>query len=147
MVFGEPVQDLGIWAYRTIGQQGINIGSAVDFVKGVQSGRASSEGEETPGIVIANTGQLIFHRGGSKAMTVTTWGGLPRKTAVHPAMQYDEEKNAIPGNEKWGKHIAYVFDNVLDKLVLKNAKIDIIGLENGGFGASEYLAKNCESLC
>ena len=35
-VFGEPVQDLGIWAYRSIGgDDGINAGSAVSLAKAV----------------------------------------------------------------------------------------------------------------
>ncbi|EAU32341.1 predicted protein [Aspergillus terreus NIH2624] len=35
-VFGEPVQDLGIWAYRSIGgDDGINVGSAVSLAKAV----------------------------------------------------------------------------------------------------------------
>ena len=57
-------------------------------------------------------------------------------------MQYDEAKNAIPGNENWRNHISYVFDHVLDQLVSQEAELDVIGLENGGLGVMEYLASH-----
>ncbi|KLJ11471.1 hypothetical protein EMPG_13330 [Blastomyces silverae] len=42
VVFGEPTQDLGIWAYRVIGKKGINIGSAVNFATAAVVGGSSS---------------------------------------------------------------------------------------------------------
>ncbi|KKA18197.1 hypothetical protein T310_7865, partial [Rasamsonia emersonii CBS 393.64] len=35
VVFGEPIQDLGIWAYRTVGTESISAGSAISFARAV----------------------------------------------------------------------------------------------------------------
>lgn len=76
-------------------------------------------------------------------MTLMTWHAIPRKTAVHPPLKLDSVKNFVPGNETWEKHVEYVFDNVLDKMLAKYVEIDIIGVAEGGVGAVRYLAKNC----
>lgn len=84
VVLGEGNQDLGIWAYRTVGQKSINQGSAMDFVKDLQnykaarsSSSASASGNEgAPGVIIANLGQLVWYRGGRRAMTLITWRAL-----------------------------------------------------------------------
>jgi hypothetical protein len=52
-------------------------------------------------------------------------------------------RNRIPGNETWQGHVTYVFEEVLAKLVSKDAKIDIIGLAEGGIAAIRYLAEHC----
>lgn len=58
VMFGEPVQDLGIWAYRTVGRDKVNKGSAVDFARAVLG-----EGDNQTGkaLVLANTGQLYWN--------------------------------------------------------------------------------------
>ncbi|KAI9373278.1 Arb2 domain-containing protein [Aspergillus egyptiacus] len=155
VVFGEPVQDLGVWAYRTVGSESINAGSAVDFARAIlkPNERDCTDGRSTKlqpsrtggvALVLANTGQLIFHCGSGRAMTLASWSSLPKASAVDPdpVMTY---RNKIPGSGNWQEHVNSVFDSILSargRLVRNDAKIDIIGLAEGGKGAIRYLAQN-----
>lgn len=143
VVFGEPCQDLGVWAYRTIGREGINIGSAVDFATAILKG---SEGVDASsiGLILANPGQLVWYCGGEKAISLPTWNAIPKESAVDPPLRM-AYRNSIPGSENWREHINYVFEEVLGKMTSKDSRIDIIGLAEGGLGAIQYLSANCRS--
>ncbi|KAL4895564.1 hypothetical protein BDV59DRAFT_174147 [Aspergillus ambiguus] len=55
-------------------------------------------------------------------------------------------RNKVPGNENWQSHIRSVFNEILasrGRLVREDARIDIIGLAEGGLGVIDYLADNC----
>ena len=71
----ERSKELGIFSFRTIGGEGINKGSAVDFTSAVL--------KFDTGIIIANPGQLLWYRGGGRAVSRTEWSNLPRESAVH----------------------------------------------------------------
>ncbi|MCJ1423004.1 hypothetical protein MMC29_000885, partial [Sticta canariensis] len=131
LFFGEEYQDLGIFAYRIIGQISNAAGSALDFVSAIQSFK------NNPGIIIANTGQLIWYRRGGRAVTHTSWSALPRKSGVADPMRIHPVKNRVPGNENMAAHVKYVFEEVVVKMVNPSAKLDIIGV---GDGASEVVA-------
>ncbi|KAL4751592.1 hypothetical protein BDW72DRAFT_212657 [Aspergillus terricola var. indicus] len=154
LVFGEPVQDLGIWAYRTIGTESINAGSAVDFVKAIlqpdQDARSVCETQSKitkkgdVAVVLANTGQLIWHCGLGRAMTIVTQLALPRPSAVDPPLA-ETRRNKIPENRNWQEHVISVFEGIFaarGRLVRRDAKIEVIGASEGGLGAVRYLVKN-----
>ncbi|RDW72311.1 uncharacterized protein DSM5745_07483 [Aspergillus mulundensis] len=151
LVFGEPVQDLGIWAYRSVGAEAINAGSAVDFVKAIlhdSTSRTSKKGGDVA-VVLANTGQLIWHCGTGRAMTIPTWLALPRPSAVDPPLA-ETRRNKIPGNANWQEHVDSVFEGIFaarGRLVRRDAKIDVIGVSEGGLGAVRYLARNWSNWC
>lgn len=164
VVFGEPIQDMGVWAYRTVGSENINAGSAVDFARAVlnlnSNANANAAGHNTNGtsekacspqneqdiaLVLANTGQLVFHCASGQAMTLVSWSNLPRVSAVDSAPGMTR-RNKIPGSLDWQEHVGSVFDGILaarGQLVRHDAKIDVIGLAEGGLGAIRYLAQNC----
>lgn len=131
--FGEEFQDLGIFAYRTIGKTSLSAGSALDFISAIQSSH------EDIGIIIANMGQLLWYRRGHRAVTRVSWNALPRKTAVAEPYKMHPVKNHIPGNEDWTAHVKYVFEEVVPKMVNRRAKLDIIGLGDGASEAVAYL--------
>ncbi|GIJ99333.1 hypothetical protein Aspvir_001463 [Aspergillus viridinutans] len=148
VVFGEPIQDLGIWAYRTVGTEGINAGSAVAFARAIL-GQKSGAGfkDADTALLLANTGQLIWHCGSSRAVTQQTWLALPRSSAVDAPLTMTR-RNKIPSNQDWQEHVACVFDEILSargRLVREDVKIDIIGLSEGGLGAIRYLATEWDS--
>ncbi len=159
LVIPEAVQDLGIWAYRVIGSAGkdaMNRGSAVNFVKYVQSqvfsdnnGDETGDGDHTPGIIIANTGQLLWYRGGKRAVSFATWDSLPRKSAVHGAMRIDDVRNRVKQNASVKEHVKHVFDEVVGsgKAVNKDAEVYVIGLGDGADEVVTYLNGNCKFLC
>ena len=103
--FGESMQDLGVFAYRTVGQESIASGSALDFIDAVQSEKDSVD----TAIVIANLGQLLWHRRGERAVTIASWNALPRKTGVGNPMRIDAVKNHVPGNTSTKEHVKSVF--------------------------------------
>ncbi|KAI9784231.1 MAG: hypothetical protein M1816_000903 [Peltula sp. TS41687] len=145
LVFNEAMQDLGIWAYRMVNRSGpgsINRGSAVAFAKNLQSYATSSTEKESPGLVLANLGQLLWWRGGKQAVSFVTWNVLPRKTAVHGPMRIDGVKNRVPGNESLDQHVQYMFDEVMAKITDKDVKIDIVGLSDGGSAVIKFLNDN-----
>lgn len=155
VVFCETVQDLGIWAYRTVHKEGINIGSAVNFVTAalgndgetgqVDGQRANGNDDEKPGIILTNPGQLIWHEKSQTAMNIRSWRALPRRYAVDPPKKMTFN-NKIPRNYNWRDHITCVFEDVLTNLVSKNAKIDMIGVSEGGSIALQYLSEHCKYL-
>ncbi|KAL8762550.1 MAG: hypothetical protein Q9184_001458 [Pyrenodesmia sp. 2 TL-2023] len=135
---GESWQDLGILAYRTIGHDSIASGSVIDLVHAIQAD------QDCLGIIIANVGQLIWYRGGQRAVTQTTWAALQRQTAVSPQMEIDEVKNRVPGNRDASEHVAYIFDEVIPKMARKDAMVDVIAMGDGAPEAVRYLREKWE---
>lgn len=76
-------------------------------------------------------------------MSAMEWLGIPRASAVHEPFRIDPVKNRIPENGTYEEHVRYIFDHVLPKLVKKEAKLDIIGLEFPGTAVVGYLASHC----
>ncbi|KAE8356564.1 Arb2 domain-containing protein [Aspergillus coremiiformis] len=158
VVFGEPSQDLGIWAYRSVGRDGVDAGSVVSFAKAVLSEpptgtNASDTKRGDTALVLANTGQLIWHCGAGRPMTLPSWMAHPRASAVDPPLMMTH-RNQIPGNADREEHTACVFNEILadrGRLVRGDARIQIIGVADGGLGALRYLANHWEdwrtSLC
>ena len=144
VLFPERDQDLGIFSYRTIGNETINRGSAINLVSLITNGFASASGQGIPGIVIANPGQLLWFRGGGRAVSRTQWANLPRDSAVAGPFRIDEVKNKVVGNEDYKTHVKYIFDNVIDQMVHRDVRIDVIGLEWTGQAAIMHLAANWE---
>ena len=150
VLLGERSQDLGIFSYRVIGDKDINAGSAVDFCNAIlntpQVHAANGTIDEPPGIIITNPGQLLWYRGGNRAVTYREWANLPRTTAVHEPFKIDRHKNTVPENRNYEEHVNYIFDHVLPCMTSSQAKFEIIGLEYPGRIALQYLANNCKSI-
>lgn len=167
LIFGERSMEPGILSWRIVGEEGIKHGSLCEFAKTVLTAPApkappsstpeknttatctghTTSTDSTPGIIVANPGQLLWYRGGGRAVSYSEWRALPRQTAVHDAPQIDPIRNKIPGNNDYEEHVHYVMEKVIPSLLKKDAKIDIIGAEFTSKAAVEYLAKNCACPC
>lgn len=141
---GEREQDLGVLAYRIIGEDGINIGSAIDFANAVLHGPVQNMENGRSGLVIANPGQLLWYRGGSKAVSRVTWHALPRKSCVLEPFAIHPIKNTVPQSRDFAEHVRCVFEQILDKQIGKETKLEIIACEYTGNAALEYLRDNCK---
>lgn len=142
VVFGERHQDLGVFSYRVLGNEDLNQGSAIDFVRATNY--VSGADGVSRGVIIANPGQLLWYRGGGRAITYSEWMSLPRSSAVHDALEMDPVKSFVPGNRDYQEHVQYIFENVMRKLAHENIKFELIGLESTGHAMVGYLANNCE---
>lgn len=141
VLFGEACQDLGIFAHRVIGGKGgIDVGSAVGFIKYI-SFSAAKEGREAPGIILANLGQLFWSYRAKRALTLVSWGALPRKSAADPPYDLDEYKNSIPENKSCKEHVSCIFENVLanPEFCAQDSKIQIVGVSEGAVESTMFL--------
>ncbi|APA15947.1 hypothetical protein SS1G_09155 [Sclerotinia sclerotiorum 1980 UF-70] len=140
ILFYEPKDDIGIFAHRILGGAGgINTGSAVNIVKYIQEKGACSEESEPPAIILANMGQIYWYRRGQKPVTLMTWSALPQSSCVEKTTRLDAIKNTVPGNRTTDEHIDYIFNHVIEELMPKVAKIDVIGVSEGAMGVSRFL--------
>lgn len=129
VVFGEPVQDVGMIAGRVAnGPGGINKGSMVSVVQALQAQSASDTDSSAPGIVLANTGQLYWWPDEKRALTVTESETIPLPSLVHAGRRYIPAVNDIPGNEDSAAHVAYVLREVLQRVMREDTKLDVIAI-------------------
>ncbi|KAI9733309.1 MAG: hypothetical protein M1834_003393 [Cirrosporium novae-zelandiae] len=138
---GDRSNELGVIAYRIIGHEGIAKGSLIDIVKLARSINPDNE-EHSLGFIIANPGQLVWHRRESQTLSFATWECLPKKSAVEVPIQMDSTKNCIPDNENSQKHVASIFNHVIKNHVNPNAKLDIIGVCEGAMDIVQFLNRN-----
>ncbi|KEF58710.1 uncharacterized protein A1O9_06636 [Exophiala aquamarina CBS 119918] len=137
---GERQMEPGVLSWRVIGDTGIRHGSMVDFVDAALNGPTATAEQKSPGIVIANPCQLLWFRGGARAVSDGEWMDMPRPNGVSEALRQDKEVNRVEHNRDYSQHVQYIFSHVLRELVSKDAKIDVIGLEYAAGAALEYLA-------
>ena len=130
---GESSQDLGIFAYRVVGKESIASGSAIEFARNVH------DLSDSPALVIANPGQLIWHRRGQEAVTQPTWYALPRRSAVSGPIRLDSVKNRIPKNENVQQHLKCVFNEVLGQRASPDARIHVVANGDGAHEVVEFL--------
>ncbi|ETI28321.1 hypothetical protein G647_00770 [Cladophialophora carrionii CBS 160.54] len=146
IIFGERNAEPGILSWRVIGEEGIRHGSLVEFATAVLSTPTNENitisTATTPGVIVANPCQLLWYRGGSRAVSNYEWLCLPRPSAVHDAPRVDPVKNRVPGNHDYVEHVQYIFEKVIPSLVNERARIDIIGVEFTGTAVLEHLAEH-----
>ena len=136
------MQDLGIFAYRTVGKDSLASGSVLDFVAAIKDqAKASVKPDAETAVVVANLGQSIWYRRGRQAMTTATWMALPRKTAVDGGMKLDPVKNKVEGHRTAKEHVASVMEYV-GEAMKGGAKVEIIGMGEGAEEVVRFLDAN-----
>ena len=143
LYFGESSQDLGIFAYRTVGKCSLASGSILDFVSASNAYAASPLAGGQTAIVIANLGQLLWYRRGTRALTRTSWSALPRKTGVDSMMRIDPVKNRVKGHKTEAEHVGSVMAYVQGQMK-KGAEMEIVGVGDGAEEIVRFLDANWE---
>ena len=134
VILNEPLQDLGVWAWRVVADEGgMVFGTALGLARELKKCK-----DEAPGLIVANPGQLLYSHKYARAVTYTSWDSMPRKSGVHPRPRIHPQHNLIPGNKTPEEHARFVLDNVVfnPDLVAKDAEIYAVGL---GIGANEVI--------
>ncbi|RYO79930.1 hypothetical protein DL762_007903 [Monosporascus cannonballus] len=142
LIFGESFQDLGVLAHRVVvGPGGVNKGSMVSIVYSLQQQRSSPTGAAAPGIILANTGQLLWCPSAGRALTRHAFDAAPMKSAVHEGRLVDEHRNRVPGNHSVAEHVRYVFESVIPAFVdpRKEARIDVVAVGDAVEAVQRYL--------
>ncbi|KAK4181418.1 Arb2 domain-containing protein [Triangularia setosa] len=140
LIIGEEIQQLGVLAHRVLGGKGgINKGSVLNLVQALKTQPSSTTDPSPPGIVIANPSELWWWPEGKRGLTPLARHDIPMTSAVHYGRAYDKAKNGIPKNLNCGGHIKCVFEEVVEKLVRKNAKLDVIAVGNSAEEVERYL--------
>ncbi|KAF2131905.1 hypothetical protein P153DRAFT_334207 [Dothidotthia symphoricarpi CBS 119687] len=164
VLINDSTQDLGILAYRQLQRElGVNGGSIVNLVKEIIKRSAdnddtakfehiSTDGYDTvddgdvPGLVVLNTGQLLYSHKFNQAMTLRSWSALPRKSVAHDAIRIHDEENRVKGHTNPQEHIKSVFDEVLcnPDRVAPDAEVYVLAIEGGTDDVLDILAENFE---
>ncbi|KAJ4988944.1 Arb2 domain-containing protein [Stagonosporopsis vannaccii] len=150
VIINDSLQDLGILAYRLLHRElGLNGGSVVNFVnemvrRSALSDTAAATGfsedgtrvkndSEIPGVLVMNTGQLLYSHKHNRCMTTRSWYALPRKSIAHGHVRIHEEENYLEGHRSPTQHVKSVFDQVLcnPDRVSPDAEVYIIAIESG----------------
>ncbi|KAJ5499666.1 Ribosomal protein S14 [Penicillium expansum] len=130
---GEVVEDLGIFSYRDACDDGISFGSILGFAKGLLGENA----QDSPNaLILANPGHTVWYNSGWFAMTPDSVQGQHRTSAV-------ERKRPLSARNtvgSIGEHVQNIFEQVLMRGNFRvGARIDVIGLSEGGHAAMAYL--------
>jgi len=137
IIFGEGTQEFGVLAHRVIGGPGgVDKGSVVGLVKALKSQ------EPPPRIIIANPGELFWWPEGKRSLSATARHAIPGSSAVHKGWRYDPDRNEIPTNRNIGQHVRSIFEQVVANLVCKDARIDVIAIEDTAEEVEKYLDKD-----
>lgn len=142
---------------------GLNGGSVVDFVKNIikrsttgitaekyddifEDGFKVQDDNDVPALVVMNTGQLLYSHKFNKAMTMRSWGALPRKSIAHDEIKIHDVENRVPGHRDATEHVKSVFDEVLcnPDRVAAEAEIYLIAIENGVEAVLGLLEDDCK---
>ncbi|KAI0449469.1 Arb2 domain-containing protein [Xylaria acuta] len=140
IIFGETHQDLGVLAHRVLGGKGgIEKGSLLSAVKVLLQQRCSPADPATPGVILANMGELIWWPEGGRTLSKFAFDWAPMRSAVHIGNFVDPKVNHVPGNENFGAHVKYIFEKVVPDFVDPAAGLDIVGLGDGADVVETYL--------
>ncbi|KAL1797042.1 hypothetical protein ACET3X_005582 [Alternaria dauci] len=151
VMINDTIQDLGVLAYRQLQRElGINGGSVVNFAKEMikrsspdndaekdasifRDGYVLEDKTTTPGLIVLNTGQLLYSHKYNQAMTLRSWLAMPRKSIAHDMVRIYDEENRVPGHGDAKEHVKTVFDQVIcnPDRVSADAEVYVIAIEDG----------------
>lgn len=142
IIVGETYQDLGIIAHRVLeGPGGVTKGSMISVVEALQSQPSSPAESSSPGFILANTGQYIWHQALKRCLTIVGAEGAPMPSAVHAGLKWFAEvgRDRVRGSENTREHMKTVFESVVPAFVDEEASLDIIAVGDGADALAKYM--------
>ncbi|KAI1803860.1 Arb2 domain-containing protein, partial [Daldinia bambusicola] len=140
VIFGETTQDLGVLAHRVIGGHGgVAKGSMVSIVSALQKQWCSATHPTSPGIILANMGELIWYPEGKRTLSRTAFAAAPMQSAVH-YNNVIEKENMVEKNSTEKMHVGHIFQEVIPHFLKDDdVKIDIIVVGDSTDFVQEFL--------
>jgi hypothetical protein len=123
------------------GEEGIEDSSPIGIAKEI-----GKDGDAAPGLIVANTAQLLYSHVKHTALSVAGWNNRIRPSMIHQPQVVLPDWNYIRGHEDAESHIRWIFENLLKNrdFVGADAKIDIVAVRQSATSVFEYLDVNCE---
>lgn len=111
-----------------------------------EDGTGIKSDKEVPGIVVMNTGQLLYSHKYNRSMTTRSWYALPRKSIAHDHIRIHEEENYVEGHRNPAQHVKSVFDQLLcnPDHVSPDAEIYVIAIEGGASHVLDVFKADCK---
>lgn len=124
-------------------------GSQEAFSNLFDDGAAVKDVNEIPGLIVINTGQLLYSHKYNKAMTTRSWYALPRKSIAHDHIRIHVQENYVEGHRNATEHIRSVFDQLLcdPNLVAPDTEVYVVAIEGGAEKTLEVFKDNCKRYC
>lgn len=147
VIFNHTSSELGILSARYIAAPehgGIAAGSAVNLVRYIQD-LHHAESPDSPGILLANPGQLLWSRRMKEAVTYHQWEAMPRNVPECDSAEISYEKNTIVRNRTPMQHMSYVLTSVVPELIGTDGKIQIISCADACFDLIDVLKDHCKA--
>ncbi|KAI1324455.1 hypothetical protein F5Y16DRAFT_305577 [Xylariaceae sp. FL0255] len=115
-------------------------GAAADHYATIDA-TVNSSAATAPGIVLANTGELLWWAAGKRTLSHMAFQAAPMSSAAHIANFIDPETCFVPGNASPLEHVKYIFENIVGnaEMVRPDAVIDIIGIGTGAEVVEKFL--------
>lgn len=113
-----------------------------------QDGAGVEDDSDIPGLVVMNTGQLLYSHKYNRSMTSRSWYALPRKSIAHDSIMIHDQENYIEGHRNAKEHIKTIFDKLLcsSDRVARDAELYVVAIEGGADRVIEVLKDDCRYL-
>ena len=141
MFFSKPCSDFAGLVNRAQANRDVTLGEKL-----AKDGARIEKEENIPGLIVLNTGQLLFSHKLNQALSNRSWTALTRKSITHDLVKIHEVENRVEGHRTAAEHIKTVFDTVVKNpdFVSPEAEVFVVAIENGVERLIEVLNKDCE---
>ena len=109
-------------------------------------GTGVEDDRDTPGLIVMNTGQLLYSHKYNRSMTTRSWCALPRKSIAHDHIRIHDRENYVEGHRNPTEHTKSVFDQLLcdPERVAPDAEVYVIAIEGGASNILEVFKEDCK---
>ncbi|CAG8257272.1 unnamed protein product [Penicillium salamii] len=136
ILIGNLIEDLGVFSYRDICDDGIEFGSVLQLATWAMSGA-----EQNTAVILANPGSQIWQNSLNEAVNMESFNARPLVSAAARSRAI-ALRNAVQVKESLFTHTQHIFERLLYAKLKLGSKVDVIGLSEGGYAAVMYLKQN-----
>lgn len=94
---------------------------------------------DIPGIIVLNSGQLVYSHQLKKNVSEKGFLAQPRKDALEEQAAIDDKWNRVPGHKNPQEHVNTMLERVIPKLTNSGVRIWLIGVSDGAENLIQYM--------